>query len=315
MTGDRPRASVLLTSYNHERFVEQALESVAAQTFRDFELIVTDDCSTDGSAAKIRAWLDRTGFPATFIINDTNLGITKVRNNALRVANGRFVCSLAGDDFYEPERLAVQVGAFESCDDAVGVVYSDMRVVDENGAVIEPSFHRCPGRHWPPPEGSVWSRLLGDNFIPAPGVMIRRDAVDAVGGYDESLVAEDYDMWLRLADRFEFRFVDACVSNYRVLPSSLSRAPDRVRERLECDVRILLKWRGRSAETDEIVARRVWDVGWELTAHDRSEGQRVLQLASRLGVSGTRRLFKPLAYVPGMPRLVIAVYRWRGRRR
>ena len=315
MTGNRPRASVLLTSYNHERFVTDALESVAAQTFADFELIVTDDCSDDGSAAVIRAWLDRTGFPATFIVNETNLGITTVRNNALRVARGRLVCSLAGDDFYEPDRLAVQVGAFEPCDDAVAVVYGDVRIVDEGGAVVEPSFLRRPGRPWPPPEGRVWSRLLADNFIPAPGVMMRRDAIDDVGGYDESLVYEDYDMWLRLADRFEFRYVDACVSNYRVVPSSLSRAPSRRRELAECDVRILLKWRGRSVESDVVVARRLWDVGWELAARDRTEGLRILRLAWETGLSGRRRWFRPLAYVPGMPRLVVAAYRWRGRRR
>src|SRR5688500_19035188 len=261
---DGPDVSVLLTSYNHELFIEQALDSVASQTFRDFELIVTDDCSTDASADRIRAWLDRTGFRATVIVNETNVGIPAVRNNALRVAKGRFVCSLAGDDFYEPDRLAVQVAAFEACDETVGLLYGDLRLVDETGGTIMESLLREQGTPWPPPEGRVWSRLLAHDFMPSPAVMVRRAALDAVGPYDESLMAEDYDMWLRLAYRFEFRFVDACVSNYRVVPSSLNRDPSRRRERLEGNVRTMLKWSGRSAETDAVVASHLWDMGWQI---------------------------------------------------
>lgn len=311
MTGERPEVSVLLTSYNHERFVEQALDSVAAQTFRDFELIITDDCSTDASADRIRAWLERTGLGATLIVNGTNLGITKVRNNALRIATGRFVCSLAGDDFYEPDRLAVQVRAFASCEDDVGVVYGDLRLVDEDGCTIAASHLRGPWGAWPPPEGRVWSRLLAHDFVPTPAVMVRRAALDAVGPYDESLMAEDYDMWLRLADQFEFRFVDACVSNYRILPSSLSRDPGRQHERLDGNVRTLLKWRGRSAATDKILATHLWDMGWQMARVDRRHSLSVMQTAAGIGVGRARRWLTPLARVPGLPRLVSAAYRRR----
>jgi glycosyltransferase involved in cell wall biosynthesis len=301
--GEHPAISILLTAYNHERFVEQALDSVLAQTYHDFELIITDDCSLDGSRARIQGWLDRTGFPARVIANDRNVGIAVVRNQALAVATGEFVCSLAGDDFYEPDRLARQHAAFRGLGPEVAAVYSDERVIDVDGVEVSPSYLHRRGVTIPPPEGEIRDLLLSGNFLPAPAVMIRRSALDAVGPYDESLVFEDYDMWLRLADRYQFRFVPGALVNYRILSSSLSRAPSRRAEMAESNFAILLKWSGRSPATDPLVAYRLWRIGWAHLGIDRARGRSMLDRATDLGVSRTRRLLTRLLRVPGLDRL------------
>jgi glycosyltransferase involved in cell wall biosynthesis len=97
--------SVFVTCYNQARYVEQALDSLLHQTSPDFEVIITDDASTDGSADIIEAWLARTGYPAQFIRNRINRGICANRNTALARSSGPFVCSLSGDDCYEQDRI------------------------------------------------------------------------------------------------------------------------------------------------------------------------------------------------------------------
>jgi GT2 family glycosyltransferase len=312
MTARRPAVSVLFTTYNHERYLEQALDSIAAQTFRDFELIITDDCSTDGSADKIRAWLDRTGFPATVIINDQNLGIPKVRNNALRASTAPLVCSLAGDDYYHADRLERQVAAFANFDDNVAAVYSDMRVVDANDAELSTSWLGRLGKSpLAPPEGLIWPVLYPRNWIPSPATMVRRSAIDAVGGYDETLLVEDVDMWLRLADRFEFRFVPARLVTYRALESSLSHSSTRISTKLESQVRTLTKWLGRSPAHDLEAADFMWDVAWLCMAKNRHAALPFLHAATSLGVSGRRPLYARAVVVPGLHPLLNAAFQLR----
>jgi glycosyltransferase involved in cell wall biosynthesis len=312
--GEHPTISIFLTTYNHERFVEQALDSVLTQTYQDFELIITDDCSLDGSQARIRSWLDRTGFPARFVANDHNVGIAVVRNRDLAMAAGEFVCSLAGDDFYEPDRLARQYAAFCEFGPEVAAVYSDERVVDVDGLEVSPSYLLRRGVTMPPPEGEIRDLLLSGNFLPAPAVMVRRSALDAVGPYDESLVSEDYDMWLRLADRYQFRFVPGALVNYRILSSSLSRAPSRRAEMAEANFAILLKWCRRSPATDALVAYRLWRIGWAHLAIDSSRARNMLEIATDLGVGRTRRMLTRLVRVPGLDRLAGVVVAARTRR-
>ena len=91
-----PLVSVLVTTYNHAQYLEEALELAASPDLQDFEVIITDDASTDGSADVIAAWLARTGYPAQFIRNPDNRGICANRNAALARASGSFVCSLSG---------------------------------------------------------------------------------------------------------------------------------------------------------------------------------------------------------------------------
>ena len=132
--------SVLVTTFNHERFVHECLDSVLQQTFRDFELIITDDASDDGTGDRIQAWLDRTGAPAQYVRNPRNRGLCANRNRAIAMARGRFICSLSGDDAYEPDRIERQLTYLLGRPGAVAAVYSDARMIDADGRTLHPSF-------------------------------------------------------------------------------------------------------------------------------------------------------------------------------
>ncbi|HEV7407711.1 MAG TPA: glycosyltransferase [Bradyrhizobium sp.] len=237
-----PRVSVLVTTYNQARYVEEALDSLRRQTSREFEVIITDDASTDGSADVIAAWLGRTGYPAQFIRNENNRGICANRNAALARSSGSFVCSLSGDDCYEPDRIERQLACFLAQPESVGAVYSDMSVVDAEGRTARRSYLDYQLGGAAAPHGDLFVRIMAGNFLPAPAVMLRRSAIADVGGYDESLFYEDFDMWLRLSFRFHFTYLPGRLVRYRAHESSMSR--DRSNQPLmnKTRTRILTKW-------------------------------------------------------------------------
>jgi glycosyltransferase involved in cell wall biosynthesis len=237
-----PLVSVLVTSYNHARYVEEALDSLRRQTSRDFEVIITDDASTDGSADVIAAWLARTGYPAQFIRNPNNRGICANRNAALARSSGAFVCSLAGDDCYEPDRIERQLACFLAQPESVAAVYSDMSVIDAEGRPARRTYLDYLLGGAAPPHGDLFVRIMAHNFLPAAAVMLRRSAIADVGGYDESLFYEDFDIWLRLSFRFQFTYLPGRLVRYRAHESSMSRSRSTQPLMNKTRTHILTKW-------------------------------------------------------------------------
>lgn len=215
--------TVIALCYNHAQFVETCLESILAQTFQNFQLIVTDDCSRDNSPQLIESWLGRKYPSAIFIHHTHNVGLCKTLNEAISHATGRFISMIATDDSWEPDKLALQFAALEACSHDVAVLYSDAFQMDESGKRLPETFLRAHGIAEEPPRGHVFSRMADGNFIPAMTTLIRLEAIRSVGGYDEELTYEDYDMWLRLADRYRFEYYPAIVANYRLLSTSMVR--------------------------------------------------------------------------------------------
>lgn len=217
----RPSVTVIALCYNHERFLIECLESIRAQTFQDFELIVTDDCSRDASAGLIQDWLAQNFPDARFIRHEKNMGLCATLNEALSYSRGEFISMVSTDDVWEPDKIERQVTMMQSQPDRVAVVYSDATRIDETGVRLPTDFiefHR-PGIL--APTGKIFASLAEGNFIPAMATLIRRNAVEAVGGYDERLSFEDYDMWLRLAHRYDFAFCRGTFAKYRIVSTSM----------------------------------------------------------------------------------------------
>ena len=262
---------MLVTTYCHAKFVREALESLRQQTSQDFETIITDDASPDGTADVIQAWLDETGFPARFIRNPRNRGICANRNTAIGAASGRYICSLSGDDAYLPDRIATQLAQFDSLGDDVAALYGDATLIDEAGQDLGVNFlhHQLQGEALP--ADLVAHLACRGNFIPAPAVMVRRSALVSVGLYDESLIYEDLDMWLRLAQRYRFVHRQGAVMRYRVVASSLSHAPQKRPAMLASEFRILAKCRKSRPDLYAGITDRMWELACRLTlaGHDR----------------------------------------------
>lgn len=157
-------------------------------------------------------------------------------------ATGKYVAIIATDDVMEPERLKVQVARLEGLPDDHALVYSDVSLIDENGELTGRTLSAHYWEGCAPPEGDIFTALLGVCFVPAPSVLVRRDALLSAGGYDESLVLEDWDMWLRVSRRHKVAFSPYVSTRYRVLSTSLSQS-SKV-EMAQSSLRLLAKWLG-----------------------------------------------------------------------
>lgn len=219
----KPWVSVICTSYNHEAYVEQALQSVIDQNYPNVELIVIDNGSTDRSPERIDAFARH--HPATtYIRNPVNVGLTKAFNQGLALARGRYIIDLASDDVLLPGRIAKQSDLFEQLSGPYAVVFSNAAYIDEQGR--RTAFHYAvdPNGHArvPVPSGNIFRQILGSYFICTPTMMMRRDVLNELGGYDETLAYEDFDFWVRSSRHYQYAYVDEVLTLKRQLPNSLS---------------------------------------------------------------------------------------------
>jgi len=206
------RVSVNICCYNGEKYIADAIKSVLAQTFADFEIIVINDGSKDNTEKEILALKD--GRIKYFF--QENRGLAATRNRAIELSGGEFIAILDQDDLWEPDKLEAQVRLMDA-DRNVGVVYSDAYVIDSSGYV------RGTGRKHRYRRGQIAMSLLKGNYIFCPTVMFRRSVLDKAGRFRTDLkIGEEYEMYLRLSRICVFDFVDKPVARYRVHESNVS---------------------------------------------------------------------------------------------
>lgn len=219
-----PLVTMIVLCYNQARFAVETLESVKAQTYENTELVIVDDCSTDDSVAVIDRWLQENGVQCNFIHHQKNQGICKSLNEALRLATGKYISMIASDDIWLPDKIERQVAIMESQPESFGVLYSDAYQIDENSEPLHATFIGSLGNIAQVPQGQILDALLRQNFIPGPTALIRRACYEKVGGYDENLPWEDWDMWMRIARHYSFLYSTAPSVKYRIHPQSLTRS-------------------------------------------------------------------------------------------
>jgi glycosyltransferase involved in cell wall biosynthesis len=267
-----PLVTVIATCFNHERFVTECLESIRAQTYPNIQLIIADDCSTDGSVALIRDWLAETGTVCTLILHQENRGICQIRNETLAHAKGKYVSSVSTDDAWLPHKLSDQVEQMEKLPLTVGVAYGDAARMDADGHQLPNTFVEQLGTVEQMPEGDLYETLLARNFIPAGATLVRRECYEEVGPWDESLIYEDWDMWLRIARRYEFAVTSRIGVRYRVHEESLSQVlHNRFGGSLwwESNMKIFLKHLGYSPAWDAVLWDRIARAAYRLNRAER----------------------------------------------
>lgn len=189
-----PAVSVIIPTYNRASMLGEAIESVLDQTYSDFEIIVVDDGSTDDTQQVVKAF-DDTRIRYVF---QENRGRSNARNHALSLAQGRYIAFLDSDDLFVPTKLERQVAALDS-EPRFGMVYSSAVCSDEQGKELSTCVFRASA------SGMIYRRVAF--YVPLtiilPTVMMRREVVTGVGGFDETMERfEDTDMWRRVARKY-----------------------------------------------------------------------------------------------------------------
>ncbi|WP_419663486.1 glycosyl transferase, family II [Desulfosarcina variabilis str. Montpellier] len=230
----RPIVSVVVTCYNYGHFLAACLNSVLSQTFKEIEVIVVDDGSTDDSEQVAIPFLkdERVRY-----IKQKNGGQANAKNRGIREAKGEFIAFLDADDQWDKCKIEKQLPLFE--DTSVGVVYSIHRFVDEAG---QPVMRQKRRRTMKPRKGKVTQYLFIDNFIPFSSTVVRSDCFNRLGVFDESLaMGIDWDLWLRFSTRYLFDYVDEPLLIYRIGHSG--QMSKNVLKRQSCSDRIMDKFR------------------------------------------------------------------------
>ncbi len=220
--GKGPRVSVIIPTYNRGWILEEAVDSVLAQTYTDFELIVVDDGSTDDTRALLQPYGQRIAY-----VHQDNQGVSAARNTGLRLARGELIALLDSDDLWKPAKLARQVAFFDAHPDAQ--ICQTEEVWIRRGRRVNPkNRHRKPS-------GWIFEPSLALCLVSPSAVMLRRGLMDAMGGFDVSLPAcEDYDLWLRISLRCPIHLIeDALVVKRGGHPDQLSAAAGLDRYRIQ----------------------------------------------------------------------------------
>jgi glycosyltransferase involved in cell wall biosynthesis len=205
------RVTVVLPVYNHERYLQQALDSIYSQDYSDYEIVAIDDGSSDLSVKILNE-----NHARITLLEAGHGGAAAARNTAIRATDSEFVAFIDADDVWTPERLRKSVERFQRGN--VALVASALSFIDSNGNELSGTWSR-------PDEGANdhWGALLERNWILTSSVTVRRKTLDDVGYFDTAFShAEDYDLWLRIGQRHAVDFIHTPLVRYRRHSSNTS---------------------------------------------------------------------------------------------
>lgn len=275
-----PRVSIIIPTYNCARYIGRALDSVCAQTYKDYEILVVDDGSTDDTKDVVMQYGRKVAY-----LYQQNRGVSAARNHAISQASGELLAYLDADDMWYAEKLEKQV-AFLDTHHECGMIHSEISVIDEQDAIIHVSFNQETKR--PVPQGHCVQDMLKRSHIQTLTVVERRDCFDCVGSFDERLpVAQDYLHWIRIAmGGWAIGYLGEPLAMYRWRKGSLMGNVTRLTKDLELIYESLLYEKSLvsqfDAEAAKLVYSRLYDVRRQLAYLDRTEGRQADSLRRTL---------------------------------
>lgn len=208
----KPQISIILPSYNYERYITKAIDSIISQTFTNWELIVIDDGSKDESVNLIKQYKDK----RVILLTQKNSGVSKTLNRGLRISQGQYICLLDADDKFHKEKLQDQINLLKSGYD---IVTSKVEAINENGLTLPDDSFNQTWNSFNPSDiygKEVISKFIEKNYLCKSSVMIRKSLFKKYGLFNESLItAYDLDLWLRFLQSAKIARHEKVLTYYR----------------------------------------------------------------------------------------------------
>jgi glycosyltransferase involved in cell wall biosynthesis len=228
-----PTVSVIIPSYNHEKFVRECIQSVLNQTFQDFEIIITDDASTDRTVEIIEQFDD----PRIKLFkHSTNKGVSITANNCIIHANGKYIAWLSTDDAWYPTKLDLQVRYLEEHPE-IGAVFGKVDWIDESGNLItENAFPYLNTFNVHNRNRYEWLRyfFLTGNCLSLPSSLVRRECFDEVGLFNATYAKiPDLDLWIRICFRYDISILDQPLIRNRWINDESNASGDTLKNRIQ----------------------------------------------------------------------------------
>src|SRR5659263_50815 len=204
----KPKVSVIMNCYNSSKYLREAIDSVYAQTYRDWEIIFWDNASTDNSADIAKSYDEN----LRYFYAEKTVPLGYARNLAIEKAQGEYIAFLDCDDIWLPEKLEKQIELLKLNED-VALVYSDSSIIDGDGVLKQNTYLWTNQRFY---RGLIFEKLLLADFIPLLTVVLRKNKLDKVGLFNTKYkIAEDYDLFLRVAESNKIDYIDQPLAMYR----------------------------------------------------------------------------------------------------
>lgn len=241
MKNDSPLVSVIIPCYNHEKYIEECIYSVLNQTYKNIELLVIDDGSIDSSPQIIKKLATENNF---YFESQINQGVSKTLNRAIELATSNLVCIISSDDIFCDTAVQVFVNKVISQKYIFSVLFGDSYYINENSEHIYINSKKEPiysfNNIYPCFDTFLdyyfyyrkellninyigsYASILEGNYIPV-GIMLNKTLLKDVGGWDDGMKMEDYDLWLRMSKKLKFIYVHEVVSQYRLHATSTTK--------------------------------------------------------------------------------------------
>lgn len=291
-----PRVSVIVPAYNAAATIDRTLDSVRAQSWRDLEVIVVDDGSSDATAERVRRHAEQDA--RVRLIVQANAGVAAARNAGIAAARGDLIAPVDADDLWRADKIARQVEALDAGGPDVGLVYCWYVVIDPADRILAWGDRRHD-------EGDVLRRMFLGNLVGnGSSPLMRRAAVEAAGGYDPGLRSqaaqgcEDLQLYLKIAERWRFAVVHDYLLGYRWTPSNMSSDGGQMLRSFDL---VMDPFRARYPEyADDFARGRAYFLGWmfeQALAYGRYGAARGLHRELRRSSPGIA--LRALAALPG----------------
>ncbi|UNC93581.1 glycosyltransferase family 2 protein [Candidatus Contubernalis alkaliaceticus] len=229
----KPYVSIIIPTRNRAQLLKTSLKSVQAQTYKNYEVLVVDDCSTDGTLDVVKNY-QKQGMDIVYVKHLSPRGGAAARNTAIKRSSGSMTAFLDDDDLWLPEKLEKQVKLLTDSRSETAAVYTGLRFCGESDNIIKDVL--------PEIRGNIFERLLEKNYIGTlSSVLLRKEALFEVGGFDESLPSkQDLDLYLRISQKYEFDYIKEILVIYR--KHHQGRISDNIHSKIEGHHKIYNKY-------------------------------------------------------------------------
>lgn len=218
---EKKLVSIIVCSYNHEKYIKECLDSIKAQTYPNIQLIVADDASQDNSSQTFKDWLKENNYPAKTNFHQKNTGLSTVLNECVELVEGEFIKIIAADDFLHPEAIEKCVTKLENSGEEFGMVYTDTFTINDASEIVEDIADYNKTGNLDP---HVYRKeILKGNRIPALTVLMRINALKETGKYDSKLIVEDYYRWLKINEKYLICYIPEKLAYYRMHTDNISK--------------------------------------------------------------------------------------------
>lgn len=214
MHNQDPKVSVVIPTYNRAHLISRAIKSVLDQTYKDLEIIVVDDGSTDNTEKIINSFQDER---IIYIQHDKNKGASAARNTGIKASKGEYIAFQDSDDEWFPNKLEQQMKAFDNAPPKVGVVYSGFYRIEADKKIY------IPGDNVAQKEGNIHNELLKGNFVGTPAVLIKKKCFENTKYFDENIPAlEDWELWIEISKYYYFKYINVPLLCSYFTPNSVN---------------------------------------------------------------------------------------------